>query len=397
MVYTVHKRLCGFLGKVDIAAHIGILKAELSDLAVLRLIPLLGQQGNFGFHLGFADRTGLILPVDFEYAHRETAFGRGVNIDQLKVLVVNVIGGLAADKQHPQEGSRLVAEHTHIGRGQKGDGDPLFHEEHLQRHRVLDGGVADNKHLAAANAEQLQDHDNGSDKVHGREQRHPVLAVEGILSVETDGLDRPAEIAVLVQHTLGIARGSRGVNSVGGVVVVCHGVTALRLCRHQLVPAGGVQLIPAAAVGTYVVNTVGRVGILHQRPRRARLPYADHRDDGHYAARQVDQHKVLFADPLGAEVGIDPAAHVIKLGVSNSLRVRLVIQYCGVWLFACILLQKFNNVHSHSPTSYVRISSKPVTSKTSFTAALTFSSFISPCVIIFFCKERSTRSPADET
>ena len=44
----------------------------------------------------------------------------------------------------------------------------------------------------------------------------------------------------------------------------------------------------------------------------------------------------------------------------------------------------------------VRISEKPVTSKISLTAALTFLMHIDPCLFIIFCAARRTRRPADE-
>ncbi len=43
----------------------------------------------------------------------------------------------------------MAAEHTDIGRGKEGDGDALFKEEHLERHRILDRCIADDKGLAA--------------------------------------------------------------------------------------------------------------------------------------------------------------------------------------------------------------------------------------------------------
>ena len=378
MINAVYKRLLGFLGKVDIAADEGIFKAELADFTVLGFCAVLGDQGDFSFNLGLADRTGLVFPVDLEHAYRESALGRGVNIDKIEVFVIEIVRGLAADKEHSEERACLVAEHADIGRSQEGDRDALLDKEHLKRHRVFDRGVAYNEHLAAADTENLEDNDYGRDKVHRREECESVLAVEGVLSVKTDGFDRSAEVAVLVQNALGVACSTRGINRVGGIVVVGNGVTCLRLCSHQLVPALGVELVLAAAVVADIVDSVGCVCILNQRPCRACLPDADHRNNGHNTSGQIDQDKVLPAYSLCAEVGVYPAAHLVELSVCNTLGMSLVKQDCSVGLFSCILLKQFNDIHTYSPISYVRISSKPVTSNTSFTASLTLTSFISP-------------------
>ena len=114
MVNSVLERLFGFLGKVHIAANIGVFKAELTDFALSGFVAFLVNQGNRTFDFGLTDRTGLVGLVNLEYANGETALGSRVNINQIKVLVVNVVCRLTAHKEHTQKRSCCVAEHTYI-------------------------------------------------------------------------------------------------------------------------------------------------------------------------------------------------------------------------------------------------------------------------------------------
>ena len=242
VINAVLERLFGFLGQVDIAAHEGIFKAQLADLAVLGDVAFLVKEGDLGFDLGLADRAGVVGLVDLENADRESAFGSGVDVDQIDVLVVDVVRRLTADKEHAQEGTGGVAEHAHVGGGEEGDGDALLKEEALERHRVLDGGVADDEHFAAVNTQRLEDNDDRSDKVQRRQQGDSVLVGEGNLAVDADGVDRSLEVAVLVQHALGVAGGTGGVDRIRRVVVVGLLVTGERLGVHDFFPVAGGDL-----------------------------------------------------------------------------------------------------------------------------------------------------------
>ena len=101
MIQAVTKGFCRLFGQVDIAADIGILKAELADLVVECLFPVLGDQRDVQIQLGLTDGTDLIGFIDLEHADRKAALGGGVDIDQVEVLVVQVVRRLAADKEHP--------------------------------------------------------------------------------------------------------------------------------------------------------------------------------------------------------------------------------------------------------------------------------------------------------
>ena len=139
MVDAVHKSFCRLFRKVDIAADIGVDEAELTGLALRDFLSVLAEKRDLRLHLRLSDGAGLIGPVDLEEADRKAALAAGIDVDEIQILVVQVVRRFAADKQHPQEGSRVVAELAHIGRGQEGDGDPLGQEELGQRGRILDG------------------------------------------------------------------------------------------------------------------------------------------------------------------------------------------------------------------------------------------------------------------
>ena len=240
MIDSVLERLLGFLRQIQIAAHIGILKAQLADLTVLDLVAVLTDQGDLGLDLRLTDGTGLIRLIDREYAYREAAFGRRVDIDQLHIGIIKVVRRFTADYQHAQEGTGGIAEHANIRRRQEGDADALFKEIGLQREGVLDGRVTDDKELGALDAEQLQNKDDGGDKVHRREQRNTLLAGEGILTAYADRFDRAAEVAVFVQHALGIACRTGGVDRVCRVMQIGLFVSRQRITFHDIVPIVGI-------------------------------------------------------------------------------------------------------------------------------------------------------------
>ena len=139
MVNAVDKCFLRLFRQIDIAADIGVYKAELAGFALCDLVSVLSDQHDLRLHLRLADGTGFIGLVNLEEADRKAALTAGIDVDEIQVLVIQVVRRLTADKQHPQEGSRIVAELAHIGRGQERDGDPLGQEELGKGRRVLDG------------------------------------------------------------------------------------------------------------------------------------------------------------------------------------------------------------------------------------------------------------------
>ena len=383
MINAVLEGFFGLFGQIDITAHIGVFKAKLADLTFGRLFPFLIDQDYITFDLGLTDRAGLIRLVDFENTYRESALGRGVNIDKVKVFVVYVVCGLTSDKQHPQKRTCLVAEHTDIRGRQEGDRYAFFNKEHLERHRVFDGGVADDKNLSAANTERLQNNDYRGDKVHRSKQGYPVLAVKGSLSVDLDRFDRSVKVAVLMEYALGITGRARGINCVCRVVVVRGDISALGLDCHNIFPVLRRELGLTSAVLADEVDPFGRIGILDKRPRRAGFPNAYHGDDRHNSARKIDKDKILFAYTFFGKIRVNTSAEIVKLSVSNALWTCFIKQYRIVRVFFGIVFKHLKDSHYYSPFSNERISSNPVTSKTSQTASLTLTSFIPSFAIIF--------------
>ena len=344
VIDAVNKGFVCFLRKVQVTADEGIFKTEFADLAVGYFLAGFVQADDPGLNRGLADGAGFVRLVDFEHADGETAFRAGVDIDQVQVLVEDIVGRLAADKEHPQEGAGLVAQHPDIGRGQEGDRDPFHQEEPGQGGRVLDCGVGNDIGLAAEYVQCGKDHNDGSHKVHRRQQGQPVVLVEGDLPADPDGLDGPVQVAEFMEYAFGISRGAGGVDGIGSVVLVRRFISGKRRGMHHVRPVVRVQLKPASAVFTDVVDPFRRIGILHQRPGGAGAPYADHGDHRHDAPRQVQQDEGFLSDAALLQVGVDAAAHVLQLGVGDAFGVRIVEQDRLIRFLRGILLQLFNDV-----------------------------------------------------
>ena len=150
-----------------------------------------------------------------------------------------------------------------------------------------------------------------------------------------------------MQHTLGISCRSRSVNGIRRVVVVSGNIARFGSGRHHIFPVGGGKLGFAAAVPADKLNALRSVGILDQRPRRARFPYADHRDNRHDAARKIDQHKILPADSLVGKIGEYSSAQIVELSVCNAFRVGFVKENRRVGGLLCVFFKHLQNSHSN--------------------------------------------------
>ena len=150
-----------------------------------------------------------------------------------------------------------------------------------------------------------------------------------------------------MQHALGVAGGAGGVDGVGGVVQIGFDIACERVGVHHIFPVVGAKLRLTAAVLADIGDTLGRVGVLYQRPCGAGFPYADHGDDRQYAARQVDEDKVLLPYAFLFEIGIDASAHFVELRVGDAFGVGVVIQDRRAGFFFGVLLQQCENV-AHS-------------------------------------------------
>ena len=344
---SVDKGLLRLLRQVDVAPHIGVLKAELAGLAVRHFVPVLVQQEDPGVHLRMTDRAGAVGLVDPEKAHREAALGAGVDVDQVQARNVGVVGRLAPDKEHPEEGGLPAAQHTDIGGREEGDGD-LFGQEKLgQGGRVLDGLIGRDVVFAAEHIQGGQDDDDGRHKVHGGQGRDAVLVREQGLTVLPDRQDRPLQVPVLVQDALGVSGRAGGIDREGRVVGVCLDMTCQGLRAHHVVPVRGVQLELTAAVLPDIADPVRRIGVLDQGPGRTRLPDPDHGDDREHAPGQVDQDKVLPPDPLLLQPCIDPARHLVELVVIDALGIGLIKQDRRQRIPLCVFLQTVEYCSCH--------------------------------------------------
>ena len=139
------------------------------------------------------------------------------------------------------------------------------------------------------------------------------------MPVDADGIDGALQIAVFMENAFGVSGGTGGVDGVGDGMLVKRLMTGKTVRMHDFFPVCRTQLGFAAAVFTDIIDAFRGIGVLHQRPCRARLPNAYHRDHGQNAARQIDQHEVLFADPLCLEPRIDAAGHIVKLRIGKPL------------------------------------------------------------------------------
>ena len=220
VVDAVYEGLRRLLGEIDVTAHIGIRKAELAGLAVGDLFSVLADERDLRLHLGLADGAGLVGLVDLEKAHGKAALAACVDVDEVEVFVIEVVGGLAAHEQHAQEGAGVIADLAHIGRGQECDGDALGEEELRQRRRVFNGRIGHDIVLAAVDIQSREDDDDGGDEVHRGQGRKSVLLGEGYHAVDADGVDGALEIAVFVQHALGVSCRAGGIDRVGRVMLV---------------------------------------------------------------------------------------------------------------------------------------------------------------------------------
>ena len=153
MVEPVHKGFCGLLRQVDVAAYIRVDKAELTGFTFRNLIPVFIQKKNGGVHLGLSNGANLIRPVDEEDAYGKAALARGVDVDQIQIFVVEIVGRLTSHKEHTEKRPGVVPQLPDIGGGKKCDGDALRQEELGQCSRVFNGIVG---HYIVSAAKHIQ-------------------------------------------------------------------------------------------------------------------------------------------------------------------------------------------------------------------------------------------------
>ena len=319
MIDSVHKRLFALLRQIYVPADVGVFKAQLTRFAIGDCLTGLTDKVNIRFDLRLADGAGFVRLVDGENTDGEAALRAGVDVDKFKILIVEVVCRLTSDKEHTQERAGLVAEHTDVGGSEERNGYALREEEFCKRRWILDSRVGNYEVFAAIDVQRRENYDNRSHKVHRSEGSKAVILIEWALAVQSYGVDGALKVAELVQHSLGVSGGSGGVYRVGGRVVIALFKAGERRGVHDLLPVLCAQLSLAAAVGADIVYALRSVGVLDKRPRGAGLPDSYHRNNGQNAARQVNEHEVLFSDTALLEIRIDPAAHIVELRIGYAL------------------------------------------------------------------------------
>ena len=93
MINFIDKRFFAFFGKVDVAANIGVFKAQFSDLSFRRLSSGLIDKNDLCVDLRLTDRAGLIWTVDLENAYGKAALAGGVDVDEIKIFIINIVAG----------------------------------------------------------------------------------------------------------------------------------------------------------------------------------------------------------------------------------------------------------------------------------------------------------------
>ena len=339
MEISVHKRFLCLFRQIYVAPYIGILKAHLTDLAILCFLPVFPEQHNFRIHLGTSDRTCAVGFVDPEEAHGETALGAGVDVDQFQPLDVYIVGRFAAHKQHAEEGCFFISQHAHIGGRKEGDRYFFRDKKPGQGSRVFNGLVRGNVVFGPEHIECSQDHNNGCNKIQGREHGETVFLREQGFAVFTDRGNGPVQISILMENALGISCRSGGIDRKSRVMGVRLNMTGERLQTHYLLPVCRVELILTSAVLTDKADPVRRIDVLDQGPRCAGFPDPDHGNDRKDTAGEIDQDEILLADSLLFQPCVDPARHLIQLMIGDSFCISLIKKDRGKGIPPGILLK----------------------------------------------------------
>ena len=159
------------------------------------------------------------------------------------------------------------------------------------------------------------------------------------------------DLAVLLQHALGLACAAGSVDGKAGVVGLRLLEAALRLGMQDFLPDVTVQRQPAPAVGTNGVDPLGRVAVFHHCEGRAGLPDTEHGDKGSGASGQFDQHKVLFSEPFCREIGVDTGREFLRLPAGIIRPGELLRQKNRIG----VLLHHFFPAFAHVGNSFQKI------------------------------------------
>ena len=121
------------------------------------------------------------------------------------------------------------------------------------------------------------------------------------------------DLAIFLQHSLGLACTAGGVNGKTGIAVICPAETRQWLRRQNLVPCCFVNHDAAAAILPDCLDTLRRVGVFHCCKRCTGLPHTQHRDERPRVPGKPDQHEILSTDSFAGKPAVDAAGQFIDL------------------------------------------------------------------------------------
>ena len=100
VVNTVLERLLGFFWQIDIAANEGVLEAKFADFPFRNFCAILVEQGDFGRDFWLSNGASVVGLIDAEDTDGKARFGARIDVDQLKVWVIDVVRWLATHEEH---------------------------------------------------------------------------------------------------------------------------------------------------------------------------------------------------------------------------------------------------------------------------------------------------------
>ena len=319
------EHLLRLLRQVHIAPEKGVVETDLALLPDGDLPSLFVQEEDMNVREHrLADGSHVIAPVDHKLGHMEARLAHTVVVDEADALKEDAVGGLAAGHQGFQAGGHAVRHHPQHRGGEEGQVHPVFTELFVHPHRVP-GGVHGEEHHVHPGIQGVEPDLHRGDEVDGRGQGDAGLLVGQVPGLCLKGGLVQLDLAVLLQHALGLAGAAGGVDGKAGVMLLRLPV-ALQGLRHQdLRPGVLVDLQAAAAVLPDRLDPFRRVAVLHHGEGGPGLPHTQHGDKGPGVPGQADQHKVLPADAFPRKIAVHPGGQLVHLSPGEAA-LRLLLR-----------------------------------------------------------------------
>ena len=217
----------------------------------------------------------------------------------------------------------------------------FFQHEEPEFQRIFHGGVGKDVHFGHGEVEHFdEDHDRG-DEIQGRGQGETFIGNAQLAALISKRFGSFAEVAVFMEHSLGIAGGSGGIDSVSRIVIVGYDKSFGGRGIHDRFPVLRIDLQLAAAILPDEIDPFRRVGILYQGEGGAGTPDPHRGDQGLDPARQVDQNEIFFSDSVVLQEGADLAAEFVELAVGQSFGGRFIVKECMIGIVFQMFRQFF--------------------------------------------------------